>query len=241
MCVVNKMNLCSSEFTSIGGCHGWQGFFGELPFFLLLRLKSTFKIPVFTAVKSSEIKWNQVKSSEFRKKIPNKFRRIREIHRNPPKKFPKNPPRYHPRSPVPLGSRSATQKSTKPMGSCWLTWVDKNHGKNGGFDGNFYGKIMDLLGLIQIFFRIYDEPLGFDDPYAPWCWYIYIQNWMFFRATVGKYSIHGANGMMHHGKNRRKMLSELEKMWDFMGCNYICLLLFLLIYAKWDFNLVPNS
>ena len=48
---------------------------------------------------------------------------------------------------------------------------------------------MDLLGFIQLFFRIYDEPLGFDDPYAPWCWYIYLQNWVFFRANVGKYSM----------------------------------------------------
>ena len=40
-----------------------------------------------------------------------------------------------------------------------------NHGKNGGFDGNIYGKMMiywDLFG----YFGIHDEPLGFDDPYA---------------------------------------------------------------------------
>lgn len=30
-------------------------------------------------------------------------------------------PRYQPRTPVPLGSRSATQKSTNPMGSSLLT------------------------------------------------------------------------------------------------------------------------
>ena len=29
---------------------------------------------------------------------------------------------------------------------------------------------------------------------APWCWYIYLQNWVIFRANVGKYSIHGAYG-----------------------------------------------
>ena len=32
-------------------------------------------------------------------------------------------------------------------------------------------------------------------PYAPWCWYIYLQNWVIFRVHVGKYSIHGAFGL----------------------------------------------
>ena len=27
-------------------------------------------------------------------------------------------------------------------------------------------------------------------PDAPWCWYIYLQNWVIFRANVGKYSIY---------------------------------------------------
>ena len=31
-------------------------------------------------------------------------------------------------------------------------------------------------------------------PNAPWCWYIYLQNWVNFRANVGKYSMHGAYG-----------------------------------------------
>jgi hypothetical protein len=26
------------------------------------------------------------------------------------------------------------------------------------------------------------------DPYAPWCWYIYIQNWVICMANVGKYT-----------------------------------------------------
>jgi hypothetical protein len=26
------------------------------------------------------------------------------------------------------------------------------------------------------------------NPYAPWCWYIYLQNWVIFRVNVGKYS-----------------------------------------------------
>jgi hypothetical protein len=25
-------------------------------------------------------------------------------------------------------------------------------------------------------------------PYAPWCWYIQVQNWVIFRANVGIYS-----------------------------------------------------
>jgi hypothetical protein len=28
----------------------------------------------------------------------------------------------------------------------------------------------------------------------PWCWYIYLQNWVIFGENVGKYSIHGAYG-----------------------------------------------
>jgi hypothetical protein len=32
---------------------------------------------------------------------------------------------------------------------------------------------------------------------APWCWYIYLQNWEIFRANVGKYSIHGAYDIVH--------------------------------------------
>ena len=28
----------------------------------------------------------------------------------------------------------------------------------------------------------------------PWCWYIFLQNWVIFRVNVGKYSIHGAYG-----------------------------------------------
>ena len=26
------------------------------------------------------------------------------------------------------------------------------------------------------------------NPYAPWCWYMYLQNWVIFEANVGKYS-----------------------------------------------------
>ena len=32
----------------------------------------------------------------------------------------------------------------------------------------------------------------------PWCWYIYLQNWVIFGANVGKYSIHGAYGFIYH-------------------------------------------
>jgi hypothetical protein len=31
-------------------------------------------------------------------------------------------------------------------------------------------------------------------PDAPWCWNIYLQNWVIFGVNVGKYSIHGAYG-----------------------------------------------
>jgi len=32
----------------------------------------------------------------------------------------------------------------------------------------------------------------FTIPYAPWCWYIYLQNWAICWVNVGQYSIHGA-------------------------------------------------
>ena len=32
-------------------------------------------------------------------------------------------------------------------------------------------------------------------PYAPWCWYIYLHDWVNFRANVGEYTIHGAYGI----------------------------------------------
>ena len=37
-------------------------------------------------------------------------------------------------------------------------------------------------------------------PYAPWCCYMYPQNWVIFRANVGKYSIHGAYGIWRFPK-----------------------------------------
>ena len=118
------------------------------PFSCFNRLKSTDQL-----VKSPfSSQWNQVKSSEFQKKYPQNLRWIREIHRNPGQKFPQNPPRYHPRSPVPLGSRSATQKSTKPMGSCWLTWA-KNNGENGAFMGKSMGKWWIYWDLFNYFFE----------------------------------------------------------------------------------------
>ena len=60
-----------------------------------------------------------------------------------------------------------------------------NHGKNGGFDGNIYGKMMiywDLFG----YFGIHDEPLGFDDPYANQVLvYLPTKLDVFVRANVG--------------------------------------------------------
>lgn len=36
------------------------------------------------------------------------------------------------------------------------------------------------------------QPIG-----EPWCCYIYLHNWVIFRANVGKYSIHGAYGQLN--------------------------------------------
>ena len=35
-------------------------------------------------------------------------------------------------------------------------------------------------------------------PDAPWCWNIYLQNWVIFGVNVGKYSIHGAYGYIYN-------------------------------------------
>ena len=41
------------------------------------------------------------------------------------------------------------------------------------------------------FFFIWSMPIC-----EPWCWYIYLQNWMIFTANVGKYS-----STMEHMRN----------------------------------------
>ena len=56
----------------------------------------------------------------------------------------------------------------------------------------------------------------------PWCWYIYLQNWVIFRANVGanvgKYSIHGAYGFGVYRKNPIFIESHpLDP-----GCHRIC-------------------
>ena len=33
-------------------------------------------------------------------------------------------------------------------------------------------------------------------PYAPWCWNIYLQNWVIDGINVGKYAIDGAYGLV---------------------------------------------
>ena len=48
--------------------------------------------------------------------------------------------------------------------------------------------------------------LGIQLPDAPWCWYIYLQNWVILRENVGKYSIHGASGTGYF----LKLISELD-------------------------------
>jgi hypothetical protein len=49
-----------------------------------------------------------------------------------------------------------------------------------------------------------------NNPDAPWCWYIYLQNWVIFRAHAGKYSStmeHLGNMVMPHIKSN-----------PFLGC-----------------------
>ena len=48
------------------------------------------------------------------------------------------------------------------------------------------------------------------NPYAPWCWYIYLQNWVIYGVNVGKYS----STMEHMGKKRRTIgWCEPTKTW----------------------------
>ena len=56
------------------------------------------------------------------------------------------------------------------------------------FHGDFTGKHMDSYGF-----------MGIIDPDAPWCWYIYLQNWVIFEVNVGKYS----STMEHLGEELR--------------------------------------
>jgi hypothetical protein len=44
------------------------------------------------------------------------------------------------------------------------------------------------------------------NPCAPWCWYIYLQNWVIFRANVGKYT----STMEHMGKGGFPMMLPSE-------------------------------
>ena len=77
----------------------------------------------------------------------------------------------------------------------------RNHGKNGGFDGNIYGKMMiywDLFG----YFGIHDEPLGFDDPYAN------------HGAGIFTYK----TGCFCSGKCWCAYSSTMVRIWDSFGC-----------------------
>ena len=46
-------------------------------------------------------------------------------------------------------------------------------------------------------------------------WYIYLQNWVIFKANVGKYSIHGAYGIAENPPSRY-LTDQLEMV------NFIC-------------------
>jgi hypothetical protein len=52
----------------------------------------------------------------------------------------------------------------------------------------------ETLGREEALGLVLREMLGFNIPDAPWCWNIYLQNWVIFGVNVGKYSIHGAYG-----------------------------------------------
>jgi hypothetical protein len=63
------------------------------------------------------------------------------------------------------GSQVATQTCQVNMGKAWASKI-----------GN------DKI-ILYVFFYIWSMPIC-----EPWCWYIYLQNWVIFTANVGKYS-----------------------------------------------------
>ena len=94
-------------------------------------------------------------------------------------------------------------------------------------------------------------------PYAPWCRYIYLQNWMIFRANVSKYSIHGAYGYLYtvylaqhaHACDHQEKSTQWVQLTGFIE-DSICLFRYLLgenhgntAPRRWAYLLVgyPNS
>ena len=59
------------------------------------------------------------------------------------------------------------------------------------------------------YFRTDASPQGFH--VAPWCWYIYLQNWVSFWANVDKYSIHGASGFVEQEWHTQASASSLAQ------------------------------
>jgi hypothetical protein len=55
------------------------------------------------------------------------------------------------------------------------------------FGNLHFGKYLDTSWLWDHLFLC--RPIS-----EPWCWYIYLQNWVIFRGNGGKYSIDGAYG-----------------------------------------------
>ena len=65
------------------------------------------------------------------------------------------------------------------------------------------------LRSFRCYFRTDASPQGFH--VAPWCWYIYLQNWVSFWANVGKYSIHGASGFVVQDWHTQASASSLAQ------------------------------
>ena len=68
----------------------------------------------------------------------------------------------------------------------WYTYPSEKYESQLGWLFPMYGKIKNVPN---------HQPDLILPICEPWCWYIYLQNWVIFWANVGKYSIHGAYGL----------------------------------------------
>ena len=55
----------------------------------------------------------------------------------------------------------------------------------------FHGKLPISMAIFNSYVSLY----------APWCWDIYLHDWVNFNVNVGKYTIHGAFGKYSYMAN----------------------------------------
>ena len=90
---------------------------------------------------------------------------------------------------------------------------------------------ISMIYIYIIYIYIYYIPLmnpviPFPLPSEPWCWYIYLQNWVIFEANVDKYS----STMEHMGWLGVQVFHRVLKE-NFMTYIYICIYICIYIYV----------